>query len=131
VLVWANVGTMVLVFARRPHDQFAFLSARRCATSTRLLRRWRADLFFTASYSSAGFAPGRAMLLRSRQFCAPPVARQFVRQYPAIVAQSSATVTVIAMAMASAGLMTLEGAMMTLYGATSAQEPAPTSSPPT
>jgi hypothetical protein len=35
----------------------------------------------------------------------------------ALATQSSATVTVIAMATASAGLMTLQGAMMTLYGA--------------
>jgi phosphate:Na+ symporter len=134
VLVWANVGTMLLVFAaaidihlfvllivsvagicyyldldRSPRwrllatSLFAFgllflgLELMRGGShEIRSLQGVGAFFAYAAQWTLSGFAVGIAL---------------------ALITQSSATVSVITMAMVSAGLVTLEQAMTTLYGA--------------
>lgn len=134
VLVWANVGTMVLVFAAAVDTHLFVLliiSAAGLCFYLDLDRspRWRPMV--SALFSFALLFLGLELMrqgsndIRSSEwvgqffaFSAQWTPLGFVVGiFLALVTQSSATVTVIAMAMASAGLMTLEGAMMTLYGA--------------
>ncbi len=134
ILVWANVGTAVLILAvaidihlfvllitaiagfcyymnldRSPRWRpivsalFAisllFLGLELMRSGTHELRTigWvRDSLMFAAHWSASAFLVGTVL---------------------AVAAQSSATVTVIVIAMASAGLLTLEQSMMTVFGA--------------
>jgi phosphate:Na+ symporter len=134
VLVWANVGTMVLVFAAAIDTHLFVLliiSAAGLCFYLDLDRsaRWRPTVSTLFSFALL-FLGLELMRQGSHEIRSSEWVGQFfalsaqwtplgfaVGIVLALVTQSSATVTVIAMAMASAGLMTLEGAMMTLYGA--------------
>jgi phosphate:Na+ symporter len=134
LLVWANVGTMVLVFAAAVDTHLFVLliiSAAGLCFYFDLDRsaRWRPTV--SALFSFALLFLGLQLMrqgshdIRSSEWVGQFFAYSsqwtllglMAGIFFALVTQSSATVTVIAMAMASAGLMTLEGAMMTLYGA--------------
>jgi phosphate:Na+ symporter len=134
VLVWANVGTMALVFAAAVDTHLFVLSIICVAGLCFYLdldrsARWRPTV--SALFSFALLFLGLELMrqgshdIRSSEWVGQFLAYSaqwtllgfVVGIVLALATQSSATVTVIAMAMASAGLMTLEGAMMTLYGA--------------
>jgi phosphate:Na+ symporter len=134
VLIWANVGTMALVFAAAVDTHLFVLLIIAAAGLCYYLdldrsARWRPTV--AALFSFALLFLGLELMrqgshdIRSSEWVGQFFAFSarwsllgfVVGIFLALVTQSSATVTVIAMAMASAGLMTLEGAMMTLYGA--------------
>jgi phosphate:Na+ symporter len=134
LLVWANVGTTVLVFAAAVDTHLFVLliiSAAGLCFYLNLDRstRWRPTV--SAFFSFALLFLGLELMrqgshdIRSSEWVGQFFAYSsqwtllgfMVGIFFALATQSSATVTVIAMAMAAAGLMTLEGAMMTLYGA--------------
>jgi phosphate:Na+ symporter len=134
VLVWANVGTMALVFAAAV-DTHLFVLLIICVAGLCFYldldrsARWRPTV--SALFSFALLFLGLELMrqgshdIRSSEWVGQFLAYSaqwmllgfVVGIVLALATQSSATVTVIAMAMASAGLMTLQGAMMTLYGA--------------
>jgi phosphate:Na+ symporter len=134
VLLWANVGTVVLVAAASV-DIHAFalimVSAAGACSYLDLDRspRWRllaATLFSLAllflgmelmrqgAHDVGSLEWVKDVFAYSARWNATAFAIGIVL---AVFTQSSATVSVIAMAMASAGLVTLDQAMITLYGA--------------
>jgi phosphate:Na+ symporter len=134
VLVWANVGTMVLVFAAAIDTHLFVLLIVAVAGGCYYLDldrspQWRP--LVTSLFSFALLFLGLELLREGsdqmRSLEAVGSFFTYAAQWTlsalavgillALLTQSSATVSVIAMAMASAGLLTLEQAMATLYGA--------------
>ncbi len=134
VLVWANVGTVVLVFAAAIDIHLFVLLIVSVAGVCYYLEldrspRWRAMV--TSLFAFALLFLGLELMREgSHEIRSLDTVGQFfaysaqwtlagfaVGILLALVTQSSATVSVITMALVSAGLMTLEQAMTTLYGA--------------
>jgi phosphate:Na+ symporter len=134
ILVWANVGTAALVLLIAINIHFFVLVITAVAGLCYYLNldrspRWRSlvGALFAVSVLFLGLELMRSGThemaqvdwVRESLYLA---ARWYVSAFVigmvlAVVAQSSATVTVIAMAMASAGLLTLGQSMMIVFGA--------------
>jgi phosphate:Na+ symporter len=134
ILVWANVGTSALVLAVAINIHLFVLAITAIAGFCYYMNfdrspRWRPIvsalfaiclLFFGLELMRDGAQELRAIdwVRDSLELAAQwSVSAFLVGTALALVAQSSATITVIVIAMASAGLLTLEQSMLTVFGA--------------